>query len=449
MANGNDHPASEGRRASSRPSLPPRALGDGFGDGLEPVVPLDPRAIASVDDLVRAMGRTSFGARQVGEAADLLHDMVLDRDCFVVATLSGAMTVAKMGGLLIEMIDRGMIDAVVSTGALMTHGLVEGGGMTHFKWREDLDDERLFAAGYNRVHDTLELERNLDDVGALLAEVLEDHDPRESLSSWTLCRLLGRGLIRKGRRRGILQSAYRRRVPVFIPAFSDCELGLDFGLLNRHRRLAEQDPIRFDPFEDLDAYAEAVRGQRRLGIFTIGGGVPRNWAQQVGPYLDLIERSIPRGGRRFAPFSYGIRICPDPAQWGHLSGCTYSEGISWGKFLPRKRGGRWVEVLADATIAWPIILQAVLQRLDSRGLVRVPRPHGRSRGRTGRRTRTSGSFARWREPRRQRRVTAPGSETSDALPRSSNGPTGTRLARRAPPGRGTYRTHVRAQYTTR
>ena len=94
--------------------------------------------------------------------------------------------------------------------------------------------------------------------------------------------------------------------------------------------------------------------------------MPRNWAQQVGPYLDLLERRVKGREQGFRPFAYGVRICPDPVQWGHLSGCTYSEGVSWGKFLPRDRGGRWVEVLADATIAWPLILQAVLERLDAR-----------------------------------------------------------------------------------
>jgi deoxyhypusine synthase len=354
-------------RAAADSVLPPRDGEDGFVRGLEPVVPIDPRRIASVDDLVRAMGRTAFGGRQVGEAADLLVRMASDPDCFVVATLSGAMTVAKMGGLLVEMIDRGIVHAVVSTGALVTHGLVEAGGMSHFRWREDMDDEALFRAGYNRVHDTLELERNLDDVGALLASVLEGHDPAVPVTSWTVCRKLGRALIAAGRRRGILQSAYRRRVPVFIPAFTDCELGLDFGLLNRRRRAEGVEPLRFDPFLDLDAYADLVGRQERLGIFTIGGGVPRNWAQQVGPYLDLLGRNLPGDGRGFRPFTYGIRVCPDPVHWGHLSGCTYAEGVSWGKFLPREKGGRWAEVLMDATVAWPVILQAALERLDRTG----------------------------------------------------------------------------------
>jgi len=61
-------------------------------------------------------------------------------------------------------------------------------------------------------------------------------------------------------------------------------------------------------------------------------------------------------------FSYGVRICPDPVHYGHLSGCTYSEGVSWGKFIPRAEGGRYAEVLLDATVGWPILVRAMLDR---------------------------------------------------------------------------------------
>jgi deoxyhypusine synthase len=58
-----------------------------------------------------------------------------------------------------------------------------------------------------------------------------------------------------------------------------------------------------------------------------------------------------------------VRLCPEPAHWGGLSGCTYKEGVSWGKFVAPEDGGRYAEVLCDATIAWPILLKAVMQRV--------------------------------------------------------------------------------------
>ena len=63
-------------------------------------------------------------------------------------------------------------------------------------------------------------------------------------------------------------------------------------------------------------------------------------------------------------YKYGVRICPEPAHWGGLSGCTYSEGITWGKFIPKSEGGKFAEVLVDATIGWPLILKSVLERLE-------------------------------------------------------------------------------------
>ena len=142
--------------------------GTGHEDGLEPLSPLDPSETDSVDALVRAMSQTAFGGRRLGEAADVLEAMVRDPECFRVVTISGAMTIAKQGLLLCEMIDRGWVQAVVTTGALMTHGLSEAAGMLHFKHRPTMKDEDLYARGYNRVYDTIELEKNLDDVEQIL-----------------------------------------------------------------------------------------------------------------------------------------------------------------------------------------------------------------------------------------------------------------------------------------
>jgi deoxyhypusine synthase len=135
--------------------------------------------------------------------------------------------------------------------------------------------------------------------------------------------------------------------------------------------------LSFDPFIDLEAYTSIAYKAQKLGIFTIGGGVPRNWAQQIGPYLDLIRirlRDNMDPGEYRKPsndmedpyvtrFWYAVRICPEPVHFGGLSGCTYSEGVSWGKFVPKSKGGKFAEVLIDATVAWPIIIKAVLERM--------------------------------------------------------------------------------------
>ncbi len=349
----------------------------GFSDNLKPLESLDLGKIKNFDEFAQAMSKTSFGGRSIGEAADVLHEMVADKDCFVVGTFSGAMTVAKMGLLICEMIDKGMLHAIVSTGALMTHGFVESVGMRHFKYNPNMGDTELYTKGYNRVYDTLELEKNLDDVEEMVGKILDKCDRNEVMSSQKLNHLLGEYLAKNVEGRSILKSAYLKKVPVYIPAFTDSELGLDMGIYMRRQRLKGEKPFQFEPFLDLEHYTDLIMKAKKIGIFTVGGGVPRNWAQQVGPYLDIIrwrifgkskeENFLPKNGDPyFKRFNYGVRICPEPVNWGGLSGCTYSEGISWGKFVPEDEGGKFAEVLADATIAWPIILKAVMERMDKK-----------------------------------------------------------------------------------
>jgi deoxyhypusine synthase len=341
-----------------------RKLHDPVADKLIPLEPLDPTSIHSVDDLVRAMSKTAFTGRQLGEAADVLEAMARDKDCFVVMTLAGAMTVAKQGLVIAELIDRGIVNAIVSTGALMAHGLVEATGRAHFRHNPELSDEELYEAGYNRVYDTLEPEQNLDDVEKVMAQVLGAWDAKEVMCSYKLNRAIGAHLAKTAKgQRGILKSAYENDVPVFVPAFTDSELGLDVALTNRERDKAGKQRFRFEPFEDLEYFAETLLKQKRLGIFTIGGGVPRNWSQQFGPFIELRHR---RGGEDLPlkRYHYGLRICPEPVYWGGLSGSPYSEAVSWGKFVPPAEGGKFGEVFVDATVGLPLIVTAVLERLD-------------------------------------------------------------------------------------
>jgi len=339
-----------------------RTLHDPITDHLTPIYPLDLSRIHTLDDLVRAMGQTAFTARQIGDAADVLEAMARDKDCFSVMTLSGAMTVGKMGLVFCDLVESGVINAIVSTGALMAHGLVEATGRSHFRYNEKMDDRDLFLAGYNRVYDSLEPEVNLDHVEEVMQLILDRWDANDVLCSWKINRRIGEYLAKNTKGRGILKSCYERDVPVFVPAFTDSELGIDVALHQRLRKKAGRPLLRFDPYEDFEHYAATMLATKRMGIFTIGGGVPRNWAQQFGVYAELLAR---RGYEKLPlkRYNYGVRICPEPVNWGGLSGSTYTEAVSWGKFVPPEEGGRFAEVLDDATVALPLIAGAVLQRI--------------------------------------------------------------------------------------
>jgi deoxyhypusine synthase len=340
-----------------------RVLHDPVKDKLRAIYPLDLAKCHSIDDLVRAMGDTAYTARQIGDAADVLEAMARDKECTVVMTLAGALTVGKMGLIFCDLIESGVVKAIVSTGALMAHGLVEATGRSHFRYDPaKMNDRQLFKAGYNRVYDSLEPEVNLDHVEEVVDGILEKWNPDEVVCSWKLHRTIGEFLVKTTKGRGILRSAYEHNVPVFVPAFSDSELGIDFALNRMARRTNGRPLLRFDPFEDFEAFANKMMGAKKMGIFTVGGGVPRNWSQQFGVYAELLAR---RGYKKvpLKRYAYGVRICPEPVHWGGLSGSTYTEAVSWGKFVPPEEGGQLAEVFEDATVALPLVVGAVLQRI--------------------------------------------------------------------------------------
>jgi len=342
---------------------PLEQLGAGWSHGLEPLEPLDVMRAATFDQMLRQMSKTAFSGRSLGHAADILCEMVQDEDCFVVMTLSGAMTMAKMGLVIAEMIDQGMVNAIVSTGALMCHGLVEQSGKVHFRYDPRWRDEDLYRAGYARVYDTLELEQNLAAAEQIIRAVLEQMPADRPFGSFELHKKLGDYLRATVAGRGILQSAAEKGVPIYVPAFTDSELGIDLYLFNLRRRQAGLPTLQLDLLRDMEDYLDRALKAKRIGIFTVGGGVPRNWAQQVGPMAEILYRHTDGAVGGLIRFQYGVRICPEPVHWGGLSGCTYSEGVSWGKFVPESEGGRYAEVYADATVAWPILVRGVLERL--------------------------------------------------------------------------------------
>ena len=325
-----------------------REFHDGREDGLVPLESLDLDQVKSFSGLLRAMSKTAFSGRSLGEALDVTVAMVKDPDCKVVLTLSGAMTIAKMGKVISKMIDTGMVQAVVSTGALMAHGMSEAVGPHPLPPRPDVSDEELFDKGYNRVYDTLEMESNLNYVEAFTSQALDRLPGEQELSSEIVNRTLGQVLAEDPHASGVLRSAYleeraglRPRVHRLGAGPRSLHLGHEEGAGAR----GDQDPLalfdhlpRYNPFLDLNSFAKLALGAKKLGIFTIGGGVPRNWAQEVGPYVDITNHRL---GVELTPprYLYAVRICPEPGHWGGLSGCTLLRGRLLGQVRPAVRGG--------------------------------------------------------------------------------------------------------------
>ena len=315
----------------------------------------------SAGSLIKTLAGYGGLAAQVARGAKALHSMIGDKHCLRFLTVSGAMTVGKMDLVICDMIESGMIHAITSTGALMAHGLVSSIGLKHYKYNPAYNDTELARRKLNRVTDTLEPETNLDSVEEVIGEVIEGINGAKTISPTILNRLIGKHLAeRYPGERGILKSAYLHGVPVFVPAFVDSELGNDLYIHNLKRKRRGKKPILVDLEQDSKELIRLVTGAKRFGIFSIGGGVPRNNVQNVAPLIEIInERLGPIYPNR--RFSYGVRICPDKPHYGHLSGCTYSENESWRKAT---KDGIYAEMLADATQVWPFLVKYIMEKRD-------------------------------------------------------------------------------------
>ena len=347
-----------------------RQFHDGRNDGLRPLYPLDIENISTFTELLDGMADTAFGGRDLGEAFQVLRAMTADPDCTIILTISGAMTIGKMGRVICSMIEHDAAHLIVSTGALMAHGLSEAIGGVHYKYEPSVSDQELYDKGYNRVYDTLEMEGNLSDAEEAASAVFSEMDWSQPTCSYQINSAIGASLLAAGQMPSILGTAHQRGVPVYVPAFTDSELGLDlatWAARQRHTPGKAADPSvlfgeppAFNPFLDLYDFTRRLLDAKTLGIFTVGGGVPRNWAQQISPFVDILNLRLGTS-MRVPRIKYGVRLCPEPVHWGGLSGCTYSEGVSWGKFVSPEDGGHFAEVKCDATIAWPLLIKALLE----------------------------------------------------------------------------------------
>ena len=241
---------------------------------------------------------------------------IRDPHCTVCMTLSGAMPIAKMGLLMCDMIDRGMVHYIATTGALMAHGLVDGIGLSHYKYDPRFDDAVLAREKINRVTDTLEPEENFDHVEDVVREALLSFNGAVTISPSVFHREIGRYLAEHfPGKRAVLKSAFERNVPVCVPAFADSEIGNDVYTENKRRQCGDPGEGRRSLIMDMELdtklLLDMATQSERMAIFSIGGGVPRNNTQNVAPLIEILNARLDLGLRP-SQFFYGCRIDPTP-----------------------------------------------------------------------------------------------------------------------------------------
>lgn len=302
----------------------------------------------------------SYGevGQSVSEGGRVLHEMIADPDCAVIHTVSGPMSAAKMDLLICELIERGWVQCLITTGALIAHGLTGSIGLTHYRYDPRHDDLLLAREELNRITDTIEPEDNFDAVEKVVVGVASEIDtPLTSVSE--ILREIGHHLSRDHpEERGILKAAYEKKVPVMVPAYPDSEVFNDL-YVHRCQRLREgRPPFVIDYARDTDLLLKITGSAKRLGIFVIGGGPPRNQGQNSAPLFEILSRRLKLN---FPPrqFSYGCRVAPDPLWWGHLTGSSIEEAKSWRKFTIDARRS---EIPLEATLVWPFLVQYVVEK---------------------------------------------------------------------------------------
>jgi deoxyhypusine synthase len=313
-----------------------------------PTEPIEIEAGMTTDDLLRRMERISFQGRQLASAARV-WETALKSDGFVMMGLAGAMTAAGMRTLVATLIDKGYIDCLVATGANLFHDIYESFGHHHFLGSPEADDEELFEQNLDRIYDTYADEREFEKLDEWIGEwattQLEDrpYTTREFIYELGLevDRLTG------GKTPGIVTTAARHNFPIYCPAIGDSSIGL--GLATRKKNFI------FDIINDVRETGEMVVGRDTLVLYC-GGGTPKNFIQQTEVTVKLIKRET--SGHKWA-----IQFITDSPQWGGLSGCTFSEAVSWGKIDPT---GDQVTVHCDTTIALPVVASAVMTRVKPR-----------------------------------------------------------------------------------
>lgn len=324
------------------------------------IVPISPRDITGVDDLLRRLGTCSFQGRALSRCLDVFENMVRDEECMIVMTLAGAMVPGGMEELVTQLIEHGVIQALVSTGANISHSMVNHADVEnqgHFVGAVSVDDAELYEHHINRIYDTFLPEEGYHNGEMLLEEILRRYFEKNGIDAtqtWTvrpqqLFRLVGEELDRLGKR-GILAAAARHNVPIFCGATSDSEFALNLVKYNMRNKWR----IVLDELADVSVFANSILGTERCGTLIIGGGVPRNWAQQAWPLLEMTGATERHG------YDRTVRIYTDSPSWGGLSGCTISESISWGKYTENAIAA---EVQCDATIALPLLVTGLFERL--------------------------------------------------------------------------------------
>jgi deoxyhypusine synthase len=304
--------------------------------------------------IIRGMQKMSFTSRETARAAEILHLMVKDPGSTNILTLAGSSSAGGCMNVYIDMIRTGMIDVVVATGAsIVDMDFFEALGFHHYRGNSQADDKALRELYIDRIYDTYINEQELQQCDAAIARIAGTMEPGV-YSSREFILEMGRFLSAKPKGKdSLVLAAYEAGVPVFCPAFSDSSAG--FGLV-KHQWDRPAAHVSIDSVKDFRELTMIKMKAPVSGLFMVGGGVPKNFAQDTVVCAEILGEKVPM-------HKYAVQITVADVRDGACSGSTLREASSWGKVDTVYEQ----MVFAEATSVVPLIVSYVYHRDDWKG----------------------------------------------------------------------------------
>jgi deoxyhypusine synthase len=300
--------------------------------------------------LLAQYGSMAFQARNLAAAARIYDRMLGDRDCKIILTLAGSLFSAGLKHVVADMIEYNMVDVIVSTGAIIVdQDFFEALGFRHYIGSPVADDQALRKLSIDRIYDTYIDEDALRVCDMTVARIADDL-PARPHSSRQFIRAMGAYLEKEGLKaeKSVVLAAYRKGIPVFVPAFSDCSAG--FGLVY-HQWHRKDGYVTIDSVQDFRELTQLKLSVQETGLLMVGGGVPKNFTQDVVVATDILGEEKPM-------HKYALQLTVADERDGGLSGSTLKEACSWGKVDVQYEQ----MVFGEATITFPLLVSDAYHR---------------------------------------------------------------------------------------
>ena len=296
-------------------------------------------------------GFQAFNAARLSEACAIFSGKMLapEQDTTIGLTIAGALTPAGLGGCVIEMMERGLIDFIISTGANLYHDLHYALNFTLRRGSPFADDVQLYEDGVIRIYDVLFPATVLLETDAYIRDFIVRSGLNEPTTTSEFHYRLGRDLLERYpgcEEHSVLARAATAGVPIYTSSPGDSSIGMNIA----YHELMNGGRLMIDPNKDVNEVCAIVLAGTRNGCVILGGGSPKNFYLQAQPTLWEVY-GIPKGGNEFF-----IQITTDSVVWGGLSGATPAEAVSWGKVNPGVLPDT-VVAYCDSTIAFPIFCE--------------------------------------------------------------------------------------------